>query len=141
MLFSFWLLNHRIGQDRTAFSVTRQNWTVPTADRDPIIATKADIESHFQGGEISDVKLMNGFGFIEYRDGNDARDAVQSKFVESSFGNITNAYIQTSVGQSLSLQNSSNHNRWLGFPRQAPYCSVRPWRKPSQGCTIPRRIQ
>ena len=42
-------------------------------------ATKADIENHFSThgtGEIMEVKLMNGFGFIEYKDSMDARDVV-----------------------------------------------------------------
>jgi RNA recognition motif-containing protein len=45
----------------------------------PRAATKADIESHFAAhgtGEITEVKLMNGFGFIEYKDPMDARDVV-----------------------------------------------------------------
>ncbi|KAF7558939.1 hypothetical protein G7046_g5208 [Stylonectria norvegica] len=49
--------------------------TLPTA-------TKADVESHFAThgtGEITEVKLMNGFGFIEYKDPLDARDVVPGK--------------------------------------------------------------
>ncbi|KAL6852363.1 hypothetical protein ACO1O0_006906 [Amphichorda felina] len=45
----------------------------------PRTATKADIEAHFAThgtGEITEVKLMNGFGFIEYKDPMDARDVV-----------------------------------------------------------------
>ncbi|KAK3175799.1 hypothetical protein K4F52_009980 [Lecanicillium sp. MT-2017a] len=45
----------------------------------PRNATKADIEAHFAThgtGEITEVKLMNGFGFIEYKDPMDARDVV-----------------------------------------------------------------
>ncbi|KAL9081773.1 MAG: hypothetical protein Q9159_007047 [Coniocarpon cinnabarinum] len=45
----------------------------------PQNATKADIETHFNthgAGEIMEVKLMNGFGFIEYKDSMDARDVV-----------------------------------------------------------------
>ena len=44
-----------------------------------IIATKADVEAHFNThgtGEITEIKLMNGFGFIEYKDAMDARDVV-----------------------------------------------------------------
>jgi hypothetical protein len=43
------------------------------------IATKADVEAHFNThgtGEITEIKLMNGFGFIEYKDAMDARDVV-----------------------------------------------------------------
>ncbi|KHN99070.1 pre-mRNA splicing factor [Metarhizium album ARSEF 1941] len=45
----------------------------------PRNATKADIEAHFAThgtGDITEVKLMNGFGFIEYKDPMDARDVV-----------------------------------------------------------------
>ncbi|KAF2396151.1 hypothetical protein EJ06DRAFT_570224 [Trichodelitschia bisporula] len=45
----------------------------------PRNATKADVEAHFAShgtGKITEVKLMNGFGFIEYEDAMDARDVV-----------------------------------------------------------------
>ncbi|KAI7519198.1 hypothetical protein KC317_g22705 [Hortaea werneckii] len=45
----------------------------------PRNATKADVENHFNThgtGEITEIKLMNGFGFIEYKDSMDARDVV-----------------------------------------------------------------
>ncbi|KAL1842932.1 hypothetical protein VTJ49DRAFT_3720 [Mycothermus thermophilus] len=45
----------------------------------PKHATKADIMAHFAThgtGEITDIKVMNGFGFIEYKDAMDARDVV-----------------------------------------------------------------
>ncbi|KAJ0319275.1 hypothetical protein COL5a_010228 [Colletotrichum fioriniae] len=45
----------------------------------PRNATKADVEAHFAThgtGEITEIKLMNGFGFIEYKDAMDARDVV-----------------------------------------------------------------
>lgn len=45
-------------------------------------ATKADVEAHFNShgtGEITEIKLMNGFGFIEYKDALDARDVVPGK--------------------------------------------------------------
>jgi hypothetical protein len=48
----------------------------------PRNATKADVEAHFQThgtGEITEIKLMNGFGFIEYKDAMDARDVVPGK--------------------------------------------------------------
>ncbi|KAL6404714.1 uncharacterized protein AUP68_11542 [Ilyonectria robusta] len=49
-------------------------------------ATKADVEAHFAThgtGEITEVKLMNGFGFIEYKDPMDARDVVPGKLLPS----------------------------------------------------------
>lgn len=48
----------------------------------PSEATKADVEAHFAShgtGEITEIKLMNGFGFIEYKDAMDARDVVPGK--------------------------------------------------------------
>ncbi|KAL9581777.1 MAG: hypothetical protein Q9212_003694 [Teloschistes hypoglaucus] len=44
----------------------------------PREVTKEDIQNHFKDapGTISEVKLMNGFGFIEYEDAMDARDVV-----------------------------------------------------------------
>lgn len=52
---------------------------------DPVLqfkVTKAEIEAHFGThgtGEITEIKLMNGFGFIEYKDAMDARDVVPGK--------------------------------------------------------------
>jgi RNA recognition motif-containing protein len=48
----------------------------------PRNATKAEVEAHFQThgtGEITEIKLMNGFGFIEYKDAMDARDVVPGR--------------------------------------------------------------
>ncbi|CAK7566355.1 MAG: hypothetical protein SEPTF4163_004295 [Sporothrix epigloea] len=45
----------------------------------PRTVTKTDIENHFNKhgtGDILEIKLMNGFGFIEYKDAMDARDVV-----------------------------------------------------------------
>jgi hypothetical protein len=52
---------------------------LPPADANARPATKADVEAHFAThgtGEITEIKLMNGFGFIEYKDAMDARDVV-----------------------------------------------------------------
>ena len=49
---------------------------------DNVLATKADVEAHFAShgtGKITEIKLMNGFGFIEYEDAMDARDVVPGK--------------------------------------------------------------
>ncbi|KAJ5141397.1 putative electron transfer flavoprotein-ubiquinone oxidoreductase mitochondrial [Penicillium atrosanguineum] len=49
----------------------------------PRNVTKPDIEEHFSthgSGKITEIKLMNGFGFIEYEDAMDARDVVPGKF-------------------------------------------------------------
>lgn len=61
----------------------------------PRNATKADVEAHFQThgtGEITEIKLMNGFGFIEYKDAMDARDVVPGKFVKPD---ATGSYMLT----------------------------------------------
>ncbi|KAL8661799.1 MAG: hypothetical protein Q9202_005296 [Teloschistes flavicans] len=44
----------------------------------PREVTKEDIQNHFKDapGTLAEVKLMNGFGFIEYEDAMDARDVV-----------------------------------------------------------------
>lgn len=55
-------------------------------------ATKADVEAHFAThgtGEITEVKLMNGFGFIEYKDPMDARDVVPGTLLSISLPWIT----------------------------------------------------
>ena len=56
-------------------------WTA--ADSPNLFAvTKEDIQAHFSKdgtGTITEVKLMNGFGFIEYDDPLDARDMVPGK--------------------------------------------------------------
>jgi hypothetical protein len=44
--------------------------------------TKQEIEEHFNShgsGKITEIKLMSGFGFIEYEDAMDARDVVPGK--------------------------------------------------------------
>lgn len=46
--------------------------------------TKQDVEEHFSShgsGKITEIKLMNGFGFIEYEDAMDARDVVPGKLI------------------------------------------------------------
>lgn len=51
-------------------------------------ATKADVEAHFAThgtGEITEIKLMNGFGFIEYKDAMDARDVVPGELLSHPF--------------------------------------------------------
>ena len=57
------------------------HWTA--ADSPLVFAvTKEDIQAHFSKdgtGNITEVKLMNGFGFIEYDDPLDARDMVPGR--------------------------------------------------------------
>lgn len=49
--------------------------------------TKEDIQNHFKDGtgNITEIKLMNGFGFIEFDDALDARDVVPGKLCSISF--------------------------------------------------------
>ncbi|MCJ1480940.1 hypothetical protein MMC06_001095 [Schaereria dolodes] len=65
----------------------------------PRDVTKEDIQTHFKThgtGNITEVKLMNGFGFIEYDDAMDARDVVpafraspSSMIIQASNNNLT----------------------------------------------------
>jgi len=53
----------------------------------PISVVKQDIEDHFSShgtGKITEIKLMNGFGFIEYEDALDARDIVPGQYINST---------------------------------------------------------
>ncbi|KAK1771840.1 hypothetical protein QBC33DRAFT_169492 [Phialemonium atrogriseum] len=92
----------------------------------PRTATKADVEAHFAShgtGEITEIKLMNGFGFIEYKDAMDARDVVPA-FHGSDF-----------MGERLTVQFArgsrhregapgggfGNHERTAPRPRRTPH--------------------
>lgn len=58
-------------------------WRLPGAVLPPV--TKKDIEDYFGShgtGKITEIKLMNGFGFIEYEDALDARDVVPGMFFD-----------------------------------------------------------
>ncbi|KAK3902567.1 hypothetical protein C8A05DRAFT_33747 [Staphylotrichum tortipilum] len=90
----------------------------------PRNATKADVEAHFAThgtGEITEIKLMNGFGFIEYKDAMDARDVVPA-FHGSDF-----------MGERLTVQfaRGSRHREQPGggFP-QDRNAAPRPRRTP-----------
>jgi len=86
----------------------------------PRNATKADVEAHFNThgtGEITEIKLMNGFGFIEYKDAMDARDVVPA-FHGSDF-----------MGERLTVQfarGTRNRDAFANAERTAP----RPRRTP-----------
>ena len=68
--------------DATAFDGRREcSWT------NSYTASKSDVEAHFNThgtGEITEIKLMNGFGFIEYKDAMDARDVVPGEHLPFS---------------------------------------------------------
>ena len=73
----------------------------------PRNVTKSDIEEHFSShgsGKITEIKLMNGFGFIEYDDQLDARDIVPA-FHGSDF-----------KGERLTVQFARGPRRKEAFP-------------------------
>lgn len=81
--------------------------------------TKPDIEEHFSthgSGKITEIKLMNGFGFIEYEDAMDARDVVPGKLSWT-----TTVYQYAIANHPCSLpyvhnSGSTNHNDPLTKP-------------------------
>ena len=82
-----------------------------TADLQPPSAvSKEDIQEHFKAhgaGNITEVKLMNGFGFVEYDDPMDARDVVPGLF-ESSFADLcTSADLTTTAFRKINLHNTA----------------------------------
>ncbi|KAI0174289.1 pre-mRNA splicing factor [Pestalotiopsis sp. NC0098] len=81
--------------------------------------TKQDVEAHFAThgtGEITEIKLMNGFGFIEYKDAMDARDVVPdgSDFMGERLT------VQFARG-SRNREGFGNHERAPPRPRRTPY--------------------
>ncbi|KAJ5888102.1 Nucleotide-binding alpha-beta plait [Penicillium taxi] len=77
----------------------------------PRNVTKQDIEEHFSthgSGKITEIKLMNGFGFIEYEDSMDARDVVPA-FHGSDF-----------KGERLTVQFARGPRRKEPFPFPGP---------------------
>jgi hypothetical protein len=59
-------------------------------------ATKEDVQSHFAThgtGTIKEIKLMSGFGFIEYEDPMDARDVVPGKSSHMILGLLVQEHI------------------------------------------------
>ena len=65
--------------DLLCYNWPQELWSRLTLSLLHILATKQDIEDHFSShgtGKITEIKLMNGFGFIEYEDAMDARDIV-----------------------------------------------------------------
>ncbi|KAH7138894.1 hypothetical protein B0J11DRAFT_574840 [Dendryphion nanum] len=87
----------------------------------PRNATKADVEAHFQThgtGEITEVKLMNGFGFIEYKDAMDARDVVPAFHGSDFMGE--RLIVQFARG-SRRNENFTPHERAAPRPRRTPF--------------------
>ncbi|KAI1846022.1 hypothetical protein JX265_000946 [Neoarthrinium moseri] len=82
--------------------------------------TKADVEAHFAThgtGEITEIKLMNGFGFIEYKDAMDARDVVPdgSDFMGERLT------VQFARGSRHREGFANNHERPPPRPRRTPH--------------------
>jgi RNA recognition motif-containing protein len=85
--------------------------------------TKRDIENHFSAhcaGTITEIKLMNGFGFIEYDDPMDARDVVPA-FNGSEF---KGERLVVQFARQDRKQNSNIYsNTPGGAPVQSPFLS------------------
>ncbi|KAL9106902.1 MAG: hypothetical protein Q9227_008150 [Pyrenula ochraceoflavens] len=73
-------LSKRPFQEALQDGLWRRNQEVKQpSQQDIFTVTKQEIEDHFNNhgtGKITEIKLMNGFGFIEYEDAMDARDVV-----------------------------------------------------------------
>ncbi|ROW08231.1 hypothetical protein VMCG_03328 [Cytospora schulzeri] len=85
----------------------------------PRNATKADVEAHFAShgtGEITEIKLMNGFGFIEYKDAMDARDVVPAFLLANTL--VYNKDGSTFMNERLTVQfaRGSRHRENGAFP-------------------------
>ncbi|KAI0011491.1 hypothetical protein F4779DRAFT_572972 [Xylariaceae sp. FL0662B] len=88
----------------------------------PKTATKADVEAHFAThgtGEITEVKLMNGFGFIEYKDPMDARDVVPAFHGSDFMGERLT--VQFARGSRHREGFGGGHERSAPRPRRTPY--------------------
>ncbi|RKF62922.1 Pre-mRNA-splicing factor srp2 [Erysiphe neolycopersici] len=86
-----------------------------------VTATKADVEAHFNShgtGEITEIKLMNGFGFIEYKDALDARDVVPAFHGSEFMGERLT--VQFARG-SRSREAYANTERTAPRPRRTPH--------------------
>ncbi|KAI1486815.1 hypothetical protein F5X96DRAFT_673271 [Biscogniauxia mediterranea] len=83
--------------------------------------TKADVEAHFAThgtGEITEIKLMNGFGFIEYKDAMDARDVVPAFHGSDFMG--SRLTVQFARG-SRHREGFGGHERSAPRPRRTPF--------------------
>ncbi|KAJ3465259.1 hypothetical protein MRS44_005917 [Fusarium solani] len=85
-------------------------------------ATKSDVEAHFAThgtGEITEVKLMNGFGFIEYKDPMDAQDVVPAFHGSNFMGERLT--VQFAHGPRHREGGFGNHERAAPRPRRTPH--------------------
>jgi RNA recognition motif-containing protein len=85
-------------------------------------ATKADVEAFFAAhgtGEITEVKVMNGFGFIEYKDPMDARDVVPAYHGADFMGERLT--VQFARGSRHREGGFGNQERPMPRPRRTPH--------------------
>jgi transcription initiation factor TFIID subunit 15 len=84
-------------------------------------ATKQEIEQHFSthGGKIAEIKLMNGFGFIEYEDAMDARDVVPAFHGSTFMGE--RLVVQFARGARKREDAAPFHERSAPRPRRTVY--------------------
>ncbi|KAI0396599.1 hypothetical protein F5Y17DRAFT_91602 [Xylariaceae sp. FL0594] len=91
----------------------------------PKAATKQDIENHFGShgtGEIAEIKLMNGFGFIEYKDAMDARDVVPAFHGSDFMGERLTVQFARGTRQREPFNGGGGgHERSAPRPRRTPY--------------------
>ncbi|KAE9581204.1 hypothetical protein CGMCC3_g2866 [Colletotrichum fructicola] len=91
----------------------------------PRTATKADVEAHFAThgtGEITEIKLMNGFGFIEYKDAMDARDVVPGKYGSDFMGErLTVQFARGTRHREGGNGGGFNNERAPPRPRRTPH--------------------
>ncbi|KAK8192708.1 hypothetical protein M8818_007880 [Zalaria obscura] len=90
----------------------------------PRHATKADVEQHFAThgtGKITEIKLMNGFGFVEYEDAMDARDVVPGEPHPAFHGSEL-------MGERLTVQFARGTNRPRDYAHPEHRAAPRPRR-------------
>ncbi|KAK8069716.1 hypothetical protein PG994_006332 [Apiospora phragmitis] len=87
--------------------------------------TKQDVESHFAThgtGEITEIKLMNGFGFIEYKDAMDARDVVPVRYPQDGSDFMGERLtVQFARGSRHREPGFGTHERTAPRPRRTAY--------------------
>ncbi|KAL1842445.1 hypothetical protein VTK73DRAFT_3121 [Phialemonium thermophilum] len=90
----------------------------------PKNATKADVEAFFAThgtGEITEIKLMNGFGFIEYKDAMDARDVVPAFHGSDFMGERLTVQFARGPRHREGGAFGNHHDRNAPRPRRTPH--------------------
>ncbi|KAF1837367.1 hypothetical protein BDW02DRAFT_577279 [Decorospora gaudefroyi] len=112
----------KLSSTATTFTMTEVSSTRLYLGNLPRTATKADVEALFQThgtGEITEIKLMNGFGFIEYKDAMDARDVVPAFHGSDFMGE--RLIVQFARGSRARNENFTPHERVPPRPRRTPF--------------------